>query len=74
MIVNCDFLGRFVVHFHNDLVILIDFKNRTWGLAVDKEHLAGEAIWGVVLPCYLQVEFLGVCSRNRCYESLDNKR
>lgn len=62
VVVNCEFIGRLIVHFHNHLIILIDFKNRTRGLAVHEEHLAGEAIWGVVLPCYLQVEFLGVCS------------
>lgn len=62
MVVNCDFLGRFIVHFHNDLIILIDLENWTRRLAVDKKHIAGEAIWGVVLPCYLQVELLDVCS------------
>ncbi|CAF3614025.1 unnamed protein product [Fusarium graminearum] len=57
---NCKILWGFVVDFYNNHVILINLKHGTGGLSIDKEHLPGEAIGGVVLPCYGKVKLLGL--------------
>ena len=60
MVVDGDVLWGVVVYPHDNPVVLVNLEDRTGRLAVDEQHLSGEAIWSVVVPCYLEIKLFGL--------------
>lgn len=70
MIVNGDVLWGVVVYSHDNPVVLVNLEDGTGRLAVDEQHLSREAIWSIVLPCYLEIKLFGLLPvATGCYRS-----